>query len=174
VLLFDYKNKQLSFAKLLFETMKEKYVIIIRNLIDKSFPLLKDKKIHLFIFKLQFYAMSVWIPPFFRFIVMSTRTKGFNENVLTAILAHELCHQERYFKLGTKKYILFALRFVFLRKEQAKEEMATDMLTIEKGYGRQLYELAEIQFLDKKHERINELYMSLEEIKSFSQSIGKW
>ena len=154
--------------------MKEKLEDIIRNLIDKSFPLLKNKKIHLFIFRLRFYAMSVWIPPSFRFIVMSTRTSNFNENVLTAILAHELCHQERYLKLGTKKYMIFALKFVLSKKEQAKEEMATDKLTIEKGYGRQLYELSEIQFLDKKHERINEFYMSLEEIKSYSQIIGKW
>jgi hypothetical protein len=154
--------------------MKDKYVIIIRNLIDKSFPRLKGKKIHLFVFRLRFYAMSVWIPPFFRFIVMSTRTKSFNENVLTAILAHELCHQQRYLNLGTYKYILFAIRFIVSRKEQAKEEMATDRLTIEKGYGRELYELAEIQFLDKKHERINEFYMSLDEIKSYSESIGKW
>jgi hypothetical protein len=154
--------------------MKEKYVTITGNLIDKSFPLLQDKKIHLFVFRLQFYAMSVLIPPYFRFIVMSTRTKSFSENVLTAILAHELCHQERYLKLGTLKYMLFALRFIFSRKEQAKEELATDRLTCEKGYGRQLYELSEIQFFDKKHERINEFYMSLEEIKSYSESIGKW
>lgn len=154
--------------------MKEKYVTIIGNLIDKSFPLLQGKKIHLFVFRLRFYAMSVWIPPCFRFIVMSTRTKSFNENVLTAILSHELCHQERYLNLGTIKYMLFAIRFIFSRKEQAKEERATDRLTIEKGYGRQLYELSEIQYLDKNHERINEFYMSLEEIKSYSESIGKW
>jgi hypothetical protein len=154
--------------------MKEKYVTIIRKLIDNSFPLLKGKKIHLFVIRLRFYAMSVWIPPFFRFIVMSTRTQSFNENVLTAILAHELCHQERYLNMGTLKYMQFAVRFIFLRKEQAKEEMATDRLTIDKGYGRQLYELSEIQFLDKKHERINEFYMSLDEIKSYSESIGKW
>jgi hypothetical protein len=154
--------------------MKEKYVTIIENLVDRSFPLLQGKKIHLFVFRLRFYAMSVWIPPFIRFIAMSTRTKSFNENVLTAILAHELCHQERYLKLGALKYTFFAFRFIFSRKEQAREELATDRLTVEKGYGRQLYELSEIQFLDKKHERINEFYMSLEEIRSYSESIGKW
>jgi hypothetical protein len=118
--------------------------------------------------------MSVWIPPFIRFIVMSTRTKTFNENVITAILAHELCHQERYIKLGVLKFIRFAIQFITSRKMQAEEEKATDRLTIEKGYGRQLYELSEIQYHDKKHERINEFYMSLEEIKSYSESIGKW
>jgi hypothetical protein len=154
--------------------MKEKYIQLAEKLIADSFPLLKDKKIRLFVFRLRFYAMSVWIPPFIRFVVMSTRTKNFNENVITAILAHELCHQERYYKLGVLRYLRFAARFLLSRKAQAAEEKATDRLTIDKGYGRQLYELSEIQYQDKKHERINEFYMSLEEIKSYSESIGKW
>jgi len=155
-------------------SLKEKYLLVAGKLINDSFPMLKDKKIHLFVFRLRFYAMAVWIPPFLRFIVMSTRTKTFNENVITGILAHELCHQERYLKLGMLKYIKFAIAFIILRKAQAKEEKATDRLTIEKGYGRQLYELSEIQYQDKKHDRINEFYMSLEEIKLYSESIGKW
>jgi hypothetical protein len=154
--------------------MKENYLRIKDQLIDESFPLLRDKKIHLFVFKFRFYAMSVWIPPSFRFIVMSTRAKDFNEEVLKGILAHELCHQERYLKLGALKYIIFALRFLTSRKEQAEEEKATDKLTIEKGYGRQLFELSEISWYDKNHEKIIELYMSPEEIKSYSESIGKW
>jgi len=154
--------------------MKEKYILIKQKLINESFPLLRDKKIHLFIFKFRFYAMSVWIPPFIRFIIMSTRTKTFNENVITAILAHELCHQERYFKLGALKYIRFAIGFLISRKAQAEEEKATDRMTIEKGYGRQLYELSEISYYDKNHEKIVELYMSLDEIKAYSESIGKW
>jgi hypothetical protein len=154
--------------------MKKEYKRIAGKLIDDSFPLLRNKKIHLFVFRLRFYALSVWIPPFIRFIVMSTRTRDFNENVITAILVHELCHQERYFKLGALKYIRFAIVFLLSRKAQAIEEMATDKLTIEKGYGRQLYELAEISARDKNHEGINELYMSPEEIKSLSESIGRW
>jgi hypothetical protein len=154
--------------------MKEKYLLVAGKLINDSFPLLKDKKIHLFVFRLRFYAMSVWVPFFIRFIVMSTRTKTFNENTITGILAHELCHQERYLNLGVLKYLRFAIEFITSGKMQAEEEKATDKLTIEKGYGRQLYELSEIQYHDKKHERINEFYMSLEEIKSYSESIGKW
>jgi hypothetical protein len=154
--------------------MKEKYIRIAGKLINDSFPLLRDKKIHFFVFRFRFYAMSVWIPGFIRFIIMSTRTSTFNENVITGILAHELCHQERYLKLGVSKYIWFAIGFITSRKLQAIEEKATDKLTIEKGYGRQLYELSEIQLLDKKHERINEFYLSLEEIRSYSESIGKW
>jgi hypothetical protein len=154
--------------------VKKEYNRIVRKLVKESFPLLRNKKIYLFEVRLRFYAMSVWIPPFIRFIIMSTRTRNFNENVVTGILAHELCHQERYLRLGPLKYLRFALAFLVSRKAQATEERATDKLTIEKGYGRQLYELSEIQYSDKKHERINEFYLSLEEIKSHSESIGKW
>jgi hypothetical protein len=154
--------------------MKEKYIRIAGKLINDSFPLLKNKKISFFVFRFRFYAMSVWVPGFIRFIIMSSRTSTFNEDVITGILAHELCHQERYLKLGMLKYIWFALGFITSRKLQSVEEKATDRLTIEKGYGRQLYELSKIQFLDKKHERINEFYLSLEEIRSYSESIGKW
>jgi hypothetical protein len=154
--------------------MKKRLQRIAGQLIADSFPSLRNKKIHIFNIWLRFYALSVWIPPFIRFITISTRTKKFNDSVVTGIMAHELCHQERYLEMGFLHYIKFAFRFITSRKVQAAEERATDILTIEKGYGRQLYELSQIQYFDKKHERINEFYLSLEEIKSFAESIGKW
>lgn len=118
--------------------------------------------------------MSVWIPPWIRFIVMSTRTRELNENVITGILVHELCHQERYLRLGAFRYLGFALKFLTSRKAQQEEERATDKLTIGKGYGRQLFELTEISIRDKNHNEMIELYMSPDEIRAYSESIGKW
>lgn len=155
-------------------TLKKRVLKIAERIVEDSFPWLKDKKIRFFVMSFRFYACSVWIPPFLRFIVISKRTKDFSEIVLTGIIAHELCHQERYFKMGILRYIRFAVGFIASRKRQAAEERATDRLTIEKGYGRQLYELSKIQYYDKKHNRINENYLSLEEIKSYTESIGKW
>jgi hypothetical protein len=154
--------------------MKKKYLIIARKLINASFPMLRDKKIHIFIVRFRFYACSIWLPPFIRFIIMSTRTKNFNENVISGILAHELCHQERYLEKGMLYYLRFATGFIFSRKVRINEEKATDRLTIEKGYGRQLQELSLIQAHDINHERINDNYLSAEEIKSYAVSIGKW
>jgi hypothetical protein len=154
--------------------MREKYRYIALKIINKSFPLLHGRKIKIFELRLSFYAMSVWVPPSFRFIIMSTRTRKFSDGALTGLIAHELCHQERYFNLGAWKYLRFVAGFLFSRKKQAEEERATDKLTIEKGYGRQLYELSEIQYYDKKHERINDFYYSLDEIKSYAEEIGKW
>lgn len=154
--------------------MKNKYLTIACKLINASFPMLRDKKIHFFVVRFRFYACSIWLPPFIRFIIMSTRTKNFNENVITGILAHELCHQERYLEMGILRYLRFATGFIVSRKVRIAEEKATDRLTIEKGYGRQLHQLSLIQYHDKNHERINDNYLSSEEIKSYSESIGKW
>lgn len=153
--------------------MREIYEGITRTLIDRSFPLLKDKKIYILVAQLRFYACSVWVPPFLRFVVLSKRTRHFNKSVITGLLVHELCHQERYLKMGVRKYLVFAIRFLTSRNARSAEEKATDRLTIEKGYGRELYELTEITNKYRKDKRINELYMSLDEIKSYSESLGK-
>jgi hypothetical protein len=154
--------------------MRRRISTILNKLKADSFPMLKEKKIHIFVMQFRFYACSVWIPPFMRFIIISKRAKDFSDSVLTGIMAHELCHQERYLEMGILRYLKFAVGFITSRKIQSGEEKATDMLTIEKGYGRQLYELSQIQYFDKKHEKINEYYLSLEEIKSYSERIGKW
>jgi hypothetical protein len=154
--------------------LKERVLSSARQIIINSFPLLKNKKIRFFVMRFKFYACSIWIPPLMRFIIISKRTKDFSDSALEGILAHELCHQERYLEMGIKRYLKFAVGFITSRKVQANEERATDMLTIEKGYGKQLYELSKIQYLDKKHQRINENYLSLEEIKTYSERIGKF
>jgi hypothetical protein len=154
--------------------MREKIRSIGERIISESFPSLKDKKIHFYVIWLSFFGFSAWIPPSFRFIVISTRTKKFTDEVLTGILAHELCHQERYVKMGTARYIKFALGFIFSKKIQSAEEKATDRLTIEKGYGRQLYELTIISAKDRNHKKIIDNYLSPEEIKAYAIESGKW
>ncbi|MFN8239702.1 MAG: hypothetical protein U0X39_03005 [Bacteroidales bacterium] len=154
--------------------MKERVETLAGKIISESFPLLHDKKIRFIVMRFKFYAMSFWIPPSLRIIIVSRRTSGFTDSVMTGILAHELCHQERYLKMGTGHYLLFAVRFLVSRKVQEAEEKATDRLTIEKGFGRQLYELTELSHKDRNHEDILSNYLSPEEIKSYSQSLGKW
>ncbi|NMC41512.1 MAG: hypothetical protein GYA43_10160 [Bacteroidales bacterium] len=144
------------------------------DIINRSFPQLRDKKIHVFTGPLRFYAFSVWVPPFFRVIVISTRTLDFNRKVLTGLIAHELCHQERYIGMGVLNYLVFAVKFLTLKKIRSAEEKATDRLTIEKGYGRELYELSTITHKDRKHKKINDLYLSLEEIRAYAESLGNW
>jgi hypothetical protein len=154
--------------------MRENYKEITYKLIGHSFPLLRDKKIIIFVAWLRFYALSVWIPPFLRLMVLSTRTRDLDKPAITGLIAHELCHQERYLKMGVMKYLAFAAKFLISSETRGTEEKATDRLTIEKGYGRELYELSVITHEDRNHEKINRFYLSLDEIKSYSESIGKW
>jgi len=154
--------------------MRERIRSIGEKIIADSFPSLQGKRIHFYVIWLSFYGFSAWIPPFFRFIVISTRTREFTDEVLTGILAHELCHQERYLNMGVRGYLKFALGFMFSKKIQAAEEKATDRLTIEKGYGRQLYELTIISGKDRNHKKIIDNYLSPEEIKSYAIKSGKW
>lgn len=144
------------------------------DIIKQSFPVLKDKKIFVFTGPLRFYAFSVWIPPLYRVVVLSNKTRDFNTKVLTGLIVHELCHQERYIEMGTVSYLVFAVKFLILKRIRSAEEKATDRLTIEKGYGRELYELSSITHKDRKHKKINDLYLSLEEIRAYSESLGKW
>jgi hypothetical protein len=154
--------------------MRERIKSIGEKIIYESFPSLHGKKIHFYVMRLRFFAFSAWVPPFFRFIVISTRTRNFSDEILTGIMAHELCHQERYLEMGTGRYLKFAIGFIFLKKVQGAEEKATDRLTIEKGYGRQLHDLTVISGSDKNHEKIIDNYLTPVEIKEYAIKIGKW
>jgi hypothetical protein len=144
------------------------------KIIEESFPLLKEKKIFYFSFYLRFYGFSAWIPPVARIIVISTRTEKLNDFVLTGIMAHELCHQERYLLMGLLRYLWFVVSYTFSEKARTAEERATDKLTIDKGYGRQLYELTIISNQDKNHREIIDNYLAPDEIRSYAESQGKW
>jgi hypothetical protein len=154
--------------------MKSRIRVIAERIISESFPSLRGKKIRFYVLWLSFFGFSAWIPPFFRFIVISTRTRNFTDEILTGLLAHELCHQERYLYMGALRYLWFAIGFLFSKRVQAAEEKATDRLTIEKGYGRQLYDLTMISRNDRNHKKIIDNYLSPEEIKDYAVSLGKW
>jgi hypothetical protein len=154
--------------------MRDRVRLTGQRLIDESFPVMQGKKIHFIVLRFRFFALSVWIPLFIRFIVISRRTRNFTDEVLTGILAHELCHQERYYQMGIWGYLKLVARYSLSNKARTDEERATDTLTIEKGYGRNLYELTLISHKDNNHRTILDNYLTPEEIKTYSRSIGKW
>jgi len=144
------------------------------RIIDESFPLLKGKRIIFLVLRFRFYALSILVPPRIRIIVISTRTKNFSNKIITGIIAHELCHQERYIEMGTAAYIKFIAGYTFSNRIRTGEERLTDLRTIEKGYGAELYELTLISHADKKHRNIIDNYLSPEEIKNHALKRGKW
>jgi hypothetical protein len=154
--------------------MKKRVRKIAERITEDSFPLLRGKRIFFFTLYLRFFAFSAWVPPFIRFIVVSIRTKDLDDFVLTGIIAHELCHQERYIKMGLRRYLMFIAAYTFSEKARIAEERVTDKLTIEKGYAMQLYELTLISRNDKNHSKIIDNYLTPDEIRSYAESLGNW
>lgn len=135
-----------------------------RRIIEDAFPLLQNKKIVFIILPFRYYALSLWIPPFIRLVVISTRARAMTDFVLTGIIAHELSHQERYLKMGLAGYLRFIVKYLFSEKARTEEERATDFLTIEKGYAAELRELTIISRADDNHKSIIDNYLTPEEI----------
>jgi len=144
------------------------------RIIAESFPGLQGKRIIMLVFRFRFYALSLWIPPGLRFIVVSTRTRNLSDEAITGLIAHELCHQERYCEMGIRNYLKFLVGYVFSNKTRRNEEHETDRRTIEKGYARELYELTLVSRKDKKHKKIIDNYLSPEEIKNYALQTGRW
>lgn len=72
------------------------------------------------------------------------------------------------------QYIRFAAKYLFFKKARMLEEKDTDRLTIEKGYGRELYEISLISRADLRHKNIIDNYMTPEDIKDYAIKTGKW
>lgn len=154
--------------------MRDRIKNISGRIISRSFPLLAGKRLIYIVIYLRFFAFSAWIPPFFRIIAVSTRIRKMDDRVLTGILAHELCHQERYISMGLARYLKFIFIYTFSARKRYDEERATDMMTIDKGYAHELYELTLISSADKKHKPIIDNYLSASEIMEYAERTGKW
>ena len=153
--------------------MKEhtkKYKKIVDELVEKSFPSLKSKKIKFFEFGItNFYGL--FIP--MNFIGLHKKCRSFSNKIIKGILVHELCHAEFSNKGGFVKSWLTLIFYWFFSKLRAKEEIKTDKLAIKKGYGRELFESArKIELdLDRKDVRYG---LSPEQIKNYAKKIRKW
>jgi Zn-dependent protease with chaperone function len=154
--------------------MKEKYINIVRDLIEKSYPVIRGRKIHILEIRFRYYAFSIWIPPALRIIAVSRRAVRLSDKALKGLLAHELSHQERYLSMGLQGYLIFIVKYIFSREAREKEEKSTDMVTIEKGYARELHELSVITSRDENHKRIQRNYLTPVHIRAYAESKGKW
>jgi len=148
--------------------------LIAKEIIDNSFPMLKEKRIFYLVIWFRFFGLSVWIPPCIRIILISTRVKKLNDSAMRGIIAHELCHQEKYLKMSTLQYMRFIAKYLFSKHARMLEEKDTDRMTIEKGYVRELYELSLISRSDTGHKRIIDNYLTPEDIKDYAIKTGKW
>ncbi len=139
----------------------KKYKKIVNELIRKSFPELKGKKVK--IIEYNFTKTYGGFVPIINWLGIHKRSRKISRKELEALLVHELCHMEDFSKKGFFKTLLGTLLPVFPRKEL---EYKIDKMVIEKGYAKPRALL--VKRLGTKS------YMSEDEIKSYAKKIGKW
>ncbi len=145
---------------------------MVRNIVKKSFPILRNKKISIYPLKSKNYSGGAyWFLPFWRALFIN-RKRNFNEKELIGLIVHELCHFESYQKRGWVKSILFGILYWISPRFRKKEELETENLAVRKGYARETY-LANLR-LERIKKKISKYYSTSQEIKSYAKSIGKW
>ena len=118
----------------------ERYKRIVDELIRESFSNLKDSKIIILDFVIfKKFTAHVLDFSFLKLIFINPKkiTK-LSSGELVGLFAHELSHFERYKKRKFFEKISFIVGVIFSKKIRFEEERSTDILTIKKGYGKQL------------------------------------
>lgn len=148
--------------------------IILSGLIKDSFPELAKEKILLLSFNLgPFWGAAWYIFPGFRIIILSPKSKTAPQPALIALLAHELSHHLVYKKEGWLKYILSVpLIYAFFWAKIRDEEYRANQIVMNRGFGRNLYDLTEIINQDPKHGCVQKYYSTKEEIKNYCLERG--
>src|SRR3989338_4673087 len=120
-----------------------KYKKTIKGLINKSFPILRGKKIYIsyFFISKKFSGGAFWVLPFLRVIFINNK-KEFTEKQLVGLLAHELGHFELFQKRGWFICLFVGIRYWIFPKFRKKEEREVEKLIIKKGYSQEIYSFA--------------------------------
>jgi len=137
--------KSIFFSVIMNKYLRE-YKNNINKLVKKSFPSLKKEKIIVSEFpRIIFWASGFVLPiPKFNLIFIKTSIRKRNNLIKNAILAHEISHIEIIKK---KNKNIFALLFwglcvgiswIFGKNPARENERKADLLTIKKGYGKEL------------------------------------
>ena len=153
---------------------KKKYQKIVDELVRKSFPELGGKKIEIFEFNSKRYYGSSNKIFFWRIIGISKKARKFPKRIIKGILAHELSHLIYYGILGSWASLVFDFKYWTDSQARTKEEIRAIKNTIERGYAKESYAVAVQQERNPYRKRINKVYLSPEQIKSYAKKIGKW
>lgn len=149
------------------------YDKLINQLVTKSFPILKNKKIKVYESnELKHSAEAFKFLSFLR-IKTNPRLRDYNKTHLIGIFSHELSHLEKWEKEKFDYYFIRGFRLIF-KKYIKKDEKETDINAIMKGYSRELYSQRKSIWNSKKAKELRWKYLSPNEIKKISQELRKW
>lgn len=160
------------------DNVKEKYQEIVDDLIERSFPKLKDTDIQVNVSKIRGGgSMSVN----YRSLALKVDSSKYPMNKchmagIKGAFAHELVHFENLLSWGGMRKSWFDFMYSHSEAYRIKVERATDKKVVDKGLGRKLYINRTIRFRDADEgtEKIKHRYMSPAGIKRYAKKIGKW
>jgi len=151
-------------------TTIEKYRKIVSELIRRSFPVLKSKKIK--VIEYNFFHGYAFYLPVINVIGINKKCSAFSDKEKKGLLVHELCHAEQSNNVGFLKNILWFISYwIFSRKIKKKTEIEADKLVIKKGYAKNLF--VSTKKFESEFEKMRYGF-SLKQIKSYAKKIGKW
>jgi len=155
---------------------KARYRKIMNEVIEKSFPILRDKKIFIFEFKWKIFGGFAFWFSFFFLLGVNKQLRTLSERRLKGLLSHELAHFEIYYRKGFCWFLLMEAFYWLIRPLRRKLEYDTDKFSIRRGYAREnyAYTLWWWNTVKRKGKKWNNCYMKPEEIKAYAKEVGKW
>lgn len=152
---------------------KEFYKHLVDQIIEKSFPSLRNKLIfvnEIKIFNFRHSANTTYLI-FLSFITIHPKVKKYPKKAIIALLAHELAHLDIIARKNLFRKISFAFNWLFTRKGKFNFERDADTLTVNKGYGKGLAKLVKLAKGSPSKERLKNKskkgYLSEKEIRKF-------
>jgi hypothetical protein len=142
-----------------------KYKKIVKEIVNKSFPLLKNRRFYVIRFKSKNYSGGAfWLLPFLRLIFITKRK--FTNKQFVGLISHELSHFEIFQKRGWLISIFITICYWLYPGFRRKEEIKADKLAIRKGYAKELF-----LFRKNQSKKLISNYLSLKQIKSYAKEI---
>lgn len=155
----------------------EEYHQIVNDMIRKSFPSLKNRKIFIFEITHPIYPWS-WASALsflgMNLICVNPRTRRLDYIAKKSIFVHELCHIED-FRKNAKKHKTFLLykylKILFNRSYASEIEKQADIKSIKKGYGKELLYrtilITKIESKKMREKRRKMGYLTSKEIRAY-------
>jgi hypothetical protein len=152
------------------------YKKIVGQIRKKSFPEIKGK---IWIIKIPFLipgAGVFWLFPRVNILALSTKCSILTKKELRGLIPHELSHMSNYQKNKWIGFCFDLLKYICNRKYTIENEKNADLLTIKKGYGKELVAIKKkgSQICKgTKFEKIFNHYMTVDEVEQHIQKSKK-
>lgn len=148
---------------------KKKYQKVISELVEKSFPELKNENICIEEKRTLNWRARVVYSFLGMKIIVSHQLRKFDKKTIQRILIHELSHLSIFKKWGVILTNLNYIYYCFSRRYRVAIERDANLLMIKKGYGKLV-----LSAMKENIKRGLSYPLTEREIKAYAKNMGKW